>query len=367
MNVIYIISGDLWAGAEVQTYSIIHAFAKMKAFRLHVITFNEGILSAKLHGEGISVTILDENKHSMISLISGCLRVMRIYRPDIVHVNGFKENFLGGIAARLMGVSAIVRTHHGKGMIGVTQRYDMIERINERIFTDHIIAVSHDLKRYLVDFGLNAGKITVIHNGIEPCTFMDTKKEEFLRKNLGIEKGDKVIGTVGRLVPIKDHKTFLDGARLILESEPDARFVIVGNGPLMSELEQQACKIGISPNVCFTGFRDDVQEILNLFDVFTLTSIHEGIPIALLEAMGLGKAVVATCVGGVKEVIVDKRTGLFIDSGNPRSLADACIRILRDRDLSASLSEQSISIVKEKFSLDVTIGLTQGLYRRVVQ
>jgi glycosyltransferase involved in cell wall biosynthesis len=184
---------------------------------------------------------------------------------------------------------------------------------------------------------------------------------------LGIPDDMKIIGTVGRLVPIKDHKTFLFGAKLILESEPNVRFVIVGDGPLMAELKKQSYELDIATHVCFTGFREDTDILLNMFDVFCLTSIHEGIPMALLEAMSLGKPIVATRVGGISEVIDDNGSGLLIDSENPQSFADACIKVLRDKNLRASLSERAVSVVKEKFTLDVTVRLTQDLYRRVVQ
>ncbi len=367
MNILHIISGDLWAGAEVQAHTLIHAFAKLNSFNMHIITFNEGILTVKLRGEGIPVTVLDEKKQSMISLTSGCFQVMRIFQPDIVHTHGFKENFIGGIAARLSGNRAVIRTHHGKGMIGAALRYNMIECFNARVLTDELIAVSYELKDFLKGFGLPVGKITVIHNGIEMCNSVNVMKVNALRLELGIPDNAKIIGTVGRLVPIKDHKTLLSGAKLILESEPHTRFMIVGDGPLMGELEQQAHELGISPHVCFTGFREDVCDLLDIFDVFCLTSIHEGTPMALLEAMSLGKPIVATRVGGVSEIIDDNGSGLLIDSGNARSFADACIKILRDRNLSASLSEQAVSAVKGRFLLDVTVRLTQDIYWRIAQ
>lgn len=367
MNVLFVISGDLWAGAEVQTCSLIHALARTETFCLHTITFNEGVLTEKLHGEGISVTVLDEKKHSAPALVSGCLRVMRGHRPDIVHVNGFKENLLGGIAARIAGVRAVVRTHHGKGMIGASVKYNTIERINGRLFTDAAIAVSHDLKRHLVDFGLGKEKIAVIHNGIDLRPSLGEDKIESLRRDLKIEKGEKIVGTVGRLVPVKDHKTFIASAKLILENEPCTGFVIVGDGPLRSGLERQAREAGVDSRVRFTGFRSDAPELLHLFDVFALTSIHEGIPMALLEAMALGKPIVATWVGGVTEVVADKRSGLLVEPENPRSFADACIRVLRDGNFSKSLSEHAAATVKEKFTLAASVSLTQELYRRAIR
>jgi len=291
---------------------------------------------------------------------------MREHRPDIVHVNGFKENLLGGIAARITGVRAIVRTHHGKGMIGSSVKHNIMERINGRYLSDAAVAVSNDLKRYLVGFGLGEEKIAVIHNGIDRRPSLDSNKIESLRRDLKIGRGEKIVGTVGRLVPVKDHKTFIEAAKLILENEPCTGFMIVGDGPLRARLEQQAREAGIDSRVRFTGFRSDVHELLNIFDVFALTSIHEGIPMALLEAIAIGKPVVATSVGGVVEIVVDKRSGLLVEPENPQSFAGACIRVLRDGNLRESLSENAAATVKEKFTLAASVGLTQELYRRAV-
>ncbi len=367
MKVLFIISGDVWAGAEVQTFSLINAFAHEEKMKMHVITFNEGVLSEKLREENVSVTVLDEKNNSIMALCVGCLSEMRKFRPDIVHMNGFKENILGGIAGRLIGVPALIRTHHGKAMIRVAPRYDFIERINGRFFADYIIAVSHDLKKYLVDFGLPSAKITVIHNGVKLPHPVDEDRLDVLRKDFGIKKSEKVIGTVGRLVKIKDQKTFLKAAKQIVISEPCTKFVVVGDGPLKSDLERQAREIGIDSKVIFTGFRRNVSEILNLFDVFALTSIHEGVPMALLEAMALGKPVVATRVGGVSEVIVDQICGLFVDPENPHSFSQACLRILRDSNLKTNISEQSVSMVKSKFTLDHTAMVTKDLYRTALK
>lgn len=364
MKVLHIISGDIWAGAEVQAYSLICGYLRMNSCKVQAITFNEGVLASKLREKSIPVSVLDERKLSRVSISSACLQVMRTFKPHIVHTHGFKENFLGGIAARLGRVEGIIRTHHGRGMIGSAGRYDMIERINAWILTDAAIAVSHDLEKFLIELGIPAKKITVIHNGVEPCEHVLEDKAKALRMELGIANDERVIGAIGRLVPIKDHRTFINSAKLILEAELKVRFVLVGDGHLRDDLEQQVRNLGIDRQFCFTGFREDANDLLDLFDVFVLTSIHEGIPIALLEAMSLGKPVVVTCVGGIPEVVKDHVNGMMVPSGDVKAFADACLRVLRDDVLRASLSEHAYREVREKYLLDATVERTQNVYRK---
>jgi glycosyltransferase involved in cell wall biosynthesis len=243
----------------------------------------------------------------------------------------------------------------------------LIERINAGFLTDEVIAVSHDLKSLLVNFGIPPERITVVHNGIEPLIPLDSSKARALRSELGIAGNEKVVGTVGRLVPIKDHKTLLEGARIILEREPLTRFVIVGDGPDMDSLKNLACDLGIRSRVCFPGFRDDAADLLGLFDIFCLTSLHEGIPMALLEAMSLGLPIVATQVGGVKEVIHDNECGLLVPSRDARSFADACLRVLRNETTRERLSRNAMLRVREGFLLDRTVKSTQDIYGRSIQ
>jgi L-malate glycosyltransferase len=364
VKVLQIISGDIWAGAEVQAFNLIKGISKLGSVNQHVLTFNDGVLSDRIQKEGIPLTILDETNRSLMSLFKSILATIRHIRPDVIHTHGFKENLIGGVAARLSRVQCIVRTYHGKGLIGNIVRYNIIELINARFLTDASIAVSHDLERFLVESGVPLKKITVIHNGIEPCSHLTTDKVKILRTELGVAVDEKVIGTIGRMVTVKDHKTLINGAKLILERYPKVKFLIVGDGPLKEELDQYAHDLGISPSVCFTGFREDAPDLLDLFDIFTLTSLHEGIPMALLEAMSLGKPVVVTRVGGMPEIIKDCVDGILIPSGGTSNFAEACISILQNDTLRASLSEGAQRKVQERFMLEAMVNKTHEIYRQ---
>jgi glycosyltransferase involved in cell wall biosynthesis len=366
MRVCHLVSGDLWAGAEVQAYSLIKGLSKLEGILVEVITFNEGILSSKLRKDGISLDIVPESETNVISMIQKIVSILWNKKTDILHTHGFKENFIGGIAAKLCLLKAVVRTHHGQAMLKSKGLNGWIEKINAHLLTKHHISVSEDLREFLKKNGYEQSKITMIHNGIDFERMDLGKGSDFLRKDFNIGENITVIGTIGRMEAIKGHKYFIEGAGLILEKEKNVCFVIVGDGALMEEMRNYAEKLNITQQIRFAGFRHDSLNCLNMFDIFALTSLHEGIPITLLEAMSLGKPIVATNVGGIPEVIENNYSGVLIPPEDPYSFAEACVRLANDSSLRERLSVKARAEVRRRFSLETNILQTIQLYKSLI-
>ena len=176
-----------------------------------------------------------------------------------------------------------------------------------------------------------------------------------MRAELGIESDAIVYGTVGRLKPQKDHGTFLQAAKDILGRNPSARFLIVGDGPLRSELETQAQQLDLFPAMIFTGVRTDIPAVLSALDVFVLSSRWEGLPNAVLEAMASARPVVATAVDGVQGVVTFGENGLLVSPGDSTALAAACQKLASDPDMRDRLGQAGYGYVVEHHSLDVMI------------
>ena len=367
MNILHVISGDLWAGAEVQVFSLIRELSRIPTINQNVIIFNDGILRNKLLQEGISVTLVEEAKFTILGMIVRCWKIMNGLSQNIVHVHGFKENFIGGFVARIVNANAIVRTHHGKGIIGLARRYDFIEHINDFLLTDFIIAVSFDLKEILEKNGISSHKISVVHNGIMPDAQVNSAPIQVLKQKIGIEDDEFVIGAIGRLVAVKDYKTFIAGAKIILEVHQKTKFIVVGDGPLQNDLEAQAIKLNIIDKIKFLGFQEDVMGIIQTFDIFAMTSLHEGIPMALLEAMSMKKPIVATNVGGIPEIICDSQNGLLIPAEDPEALANACLRLQRNATLRNCLSHCGFEYIQRKYSLKIMAEQTLAVYKEVLR
>lgn len=345
MKVCHILSGDTWGGAEAQALALMRALAK----RIDVcaIVFNDGVLRKRLEDSGIATRLADERAHGLAGLLWTVSSQLQLIRPSVVHVHGIKEHAVAGLAARLHRIP-VARTYHGRGMLQGAWRYATVERFSASFLTDTAIAVSAELASYLHACRVWPGDLRVIVNGLPPGA-LDTE-ERLSRRSEKAESKALHIGTVGRLTPVKSHATLLEAFSQVCDRIPNAELTIVGEGPLMDELVRQASRLNVLDRVTFAGFRDDVLDIVRTFDVFVLSSKHEGIPIAVLEAMSVGVPVICTHVGGLPEVIEDGRNGILVPPGDPGAIAAAICSLDRERELGRRLSIYGRKTVLDRFT-----------------
>lgn len=361
IRICHVISGDLWGGAEAQALALMQRLAEHA--EVCAVVFNRGALCSRIEESGIPVEVADESALGLGGLIRRLHRILGKRRPHLVHVHGFKENLVAGTAARLRGIP-VVRTHHGRGMIGAGKRHTYIERFNAAFLTDGLIAVSKDLADFLRDSGLSLKNLHVIRNGI--VLPAEDRRVTVPTDAMPAAERSFTIGTVGRLVSVKNHKGLLDAFKRVHDEIEAARLIIVGDGPLTAQLQSQAAQLGISSQVLFAGFQRDVSDYLRRMDVFVLSSLHEGVPISLLEAMSMQIPVVCTRVGGIPEVIADNQNGMLVDSGDAASLAAALTKIAADPSLARRLAENARSTVTGELSFERCLASTITLYRAMV-
>jgi L-malate glycosyltransferase len=355
LRVCHIVSGDLWAGAEVQVATLASYLAERADVALTAAVLNEGPLAHELRRLGIPVTVIDERRKSSLSIVISLVRWLRRHPADIVHTHRYKETVLGAVAARLAGVPGFVRTVHGRGeplrgwRWAKFRVYEALDTLALRCCADRIVAVSRSMAAGLEESGYRAGTVVTLHNGVDLRKVRPSRTRDEVRRELGIEPDALLIGTAGRLSPVKGHDRLLRAARLILD-RAEARFLIVGDGPLRDELAISARRLGVDHACTFAGERSDVYDLVAAMDVFVLPSLHEGIPMALLEAMGLGLPVVASAVGGVPEVVTHGASGLLVEAGDERALAQACVDLARDPAWARTLARRARRVVEERFS-----------------
>jgi len=212
---------------------------------------------------------------------------------------------------------------------------------------------------------LPKGKIITIPNGVSlnNCTYADKKNTG---KEFGFTDNHLIIGITARLEWRKDHKTLLQAFANVVKKIPNARLLIIGDGCLKDELNMYAKGLGIETAVIFTGARGDVKNILSILDVFVLSSVHEGLPVALLEAMAAGKPVVCTSVGEIPKVIVHGKTGLLLSPSDPKALASALIFILQNDTERIRLGRNAKESVRQSFSMESMLGRYETLYGKVL-
>jgi glycosyltransferase involved in cell wall biosynthesis len=271
------------------------------------------------------------------------VRLIRQQRPDIVHTHMAKAGTVGRLAGRLCRVPLIVHTYHGHVFHGYfspvkTRMFLTIERALGQM-TDRIIVVGDGQRNELATYGVAPfDKLEPIRLGLELGQFLDAEGSRgLLRRDLGIDADVPLIGIVARLVPIKNHEVFLEAALRVLESIPSARFLIIGDGERRAELEALVARRGLAPSVRLLGWRRDMVAVYADLDVVALTSLNEGSPVALIEALAAARPVVSTAVGGVPEVVLDGVTGLTVPPSDPAAVAEAMLALLVDRDLAQRL------------------------------
>ncbi len=300
------------------------------------------------------------------------IRLLRRGRYGIVHTHNSKAGFLGRLAAKIAGVPIIVHTIHGFAFHEYERPprrflFISLERLAAR-FAHKLIAISQPLKEWGLRLGIGEpGKYVIIYSGIEEEKFQVEIDGDGTKEELGIRPGEKIVGMVAKLWEGKGHKTILESVKIINERIPRVRFIFVGEGYLRKELEDYAGRLGIREQVIFAGFVKNISEITAIFDVALLASFFEGMGRVLLEAMALGKPVVATRVGGIVDVVEDGETGILVRPGDPGDLARAIITLLEDENLARRMGEAGKERVDSRFTARTMVREIEKVYEELLR
>jgi glycosyltransferase involved in cell wall biosynthesis len=267
----------------------------------------------------------------------------------------------------------IVHTFHGHvlhGYYGPVKNWLMrrMERSLAKL-TDQLVTVSEQVKRDLVGYRVAAEeKIAVIPLGIDLEPFLRSHAHKgVFRRELGLSGGGKLVGIVGRLFPIKNHRLFLQAAALVAAQQATVRFVIVGDGVLRGAMEQETREMGIADRVLFTGWRHDLPAIYADLDILVVSSDNEGTPVSAIEAMAAGCPVVATRVGGLPDLIDDRNTGRLVPPRNESALAGAILDLLSSPDTARELGINAKKAVDKRFAVARLISDMDHFYRTLIK
>lgn len=355
IKVMHIASGDRWAGAEVQLWTLLRHLNKRDDVRARAVLMNEGETAERLREAGVPVDVLDEKQLNTFQILMGLRHLMRQHQPDIIHTHRQKENILGSIANATTLRRPSVRTTHGAPEFDYPWRKPhkrliaWLDWACGRYLQDRVIAVSQDLGQHL-EASFPHSKISVIENGVDIDTVLERAKEtpDFRRD----QPSHKHIGVVGRLESVKRIDIFLHMARLLLEQElpwPLA-FHVFGDGSLRSELENISTHLSIADSVRFHGHRNDIAACIDKLDVLVICSDHEGLPMTLLEAMLLQTPLVAHQVGGMAETLEGSCGGLLTRDHSADSYAACALKLLKNELTTQSLIARGLERVNSQYS-----------------
>jgi glycosyltransferase involved in cell wall biosynthesis len=279
------------------------------------------------------------------------VRWLRRERFDAVLAFTHDSSLLGLPAAWLAGVPRRFGSHHGRFVsLSPGKRRLHARLINSRVASG-LAAVSEETRRQAIEEGVRPERVTVITNGV-PLAPVSQASARSVRTELLRGSDDFLIFSAGRLVPEKGHRVLLHAAARVLQDFPNMVFAIAGDGPLRADLAELTAELGISDHIRLLGSRADVPDLLAASDIFVLSSLTEGLPMALLEAMAAGKAVVSTDVGGIRAALDDGGCGLLVPPNDALTLADALLRLLRDERLRADLAGRARERARDVYSLE---------------
>lgn len=353
LRVLYLVPDLGVGGAERHVTTLLPALDRDRFEPSALVIGQRGALFDALGAAGVPARALGRSKRELAIALIELIRELRRIRPDVVLTRGYNAELLGRVAAILTRVPHRVVWVHNCGDVQPRSRVRWWADRLLNPFTSAYYAVAAGQVPYLTgELGYPADKVRVIPNGTEPGP-APTGRNPALRAGLGIGPDDPVVGILAALRPEKDHPTLLRAARQVLDELPQARFLVIGDGPARADLEKLASDLGVADRVIFTGSRSDVGELLAAVDVFTLTSFTiECAPMALLEAMAAGRPAVCTAVGGVPDMIAEGVTGYLVAPRDPAALAQAFLPLLRDRELAAKMGRAARERLESEFTLD---------------
>lgn len=363
-KVLHIISGDLWAGAEVQAYTLLTSLPA--SCELLVVSMNHGELADRLQEAGICVEIIDERHCNSLIIFVRLCAIIRRFAPDLIHTHRQKENILGAIANTLASRflhknvwrrSAAVRTTHGAPehkAAGIKKIQIWLDHFCGNYLQDAIISVSTDLASKLRKL-FPEHKIHIIENGIDVEKLQQAIPAEDIR---AAHPNAFHIGIVGRLEPVKRVDIFLNAAQHLLAKTPNAlHFHIIGDGKLASELRTLSNTLGLAPFVSLHGHRTDPACVIAALDMVVICSDHEGTPMTALETLALGKPLIAHSVGGLREVLEDYPE-LLVTDHSPTGYSNKMLQIMHDKPHMQ---------LKKAYTSHTNATATFALYQKLIQ
>lgn len=363
----HIASGDLWAGAESQIAVLIRHLACRSELDLSAILLNDGRLAEEIRSCGVPLRIIPEREKNFLQIFSEAAESLCGKGIRVLHSHRYKENLLAALLSWRCHIPCMVRTQHGllEPLDGFRYvKNGLIQWLDWQVSgrkADRVISVSSEMSTQLAR-RVGPAKVVTIPNGVDLTRVHSALSVVEAKTRLGIPADCWVLGAAGRLEPVKRLDIFLAAAKETAARCPNSRFVIAGDGRQNARLRDAAQALGVADRVRFLGHRNDIYDVLRAFDILVLCSDHEGLPMVLLEALGLGVPVVARNVGGIGEVIQDGANGVLVKSGNPAALAQACFQVLNDEPLRKCLALAGPALIATKFTAQQTADRVVQLY-----
>lgn len=363
LTVMHTESSEGWGGQENRT---IMECVGLKRLGARVIVFSRPGSRIRSRAESLGIEV---RTHAIrgtydISAIRYALKIIKEESVDVINTHSGVDSFVCSVAGRLSRRRpVIVRTRHLALPITSKSTYSLLPH--------RVVTVSAYVRKYLVeDKGISPGRVVAIPTGIDLKRFDPESTPDVLRQELKLKRmedgGPLIVGTAAILRRKKGHHVLLDAIPDVLREFPGVLFVFAGDGPQRENIERRVRELEIEKNVSLIGLRTDVPAVIKGFDLFVLPTLEEALGTSILEASAMRKAVVATRVGGVPEVVKDSATGLIVEPGDSRGLAEAIITLLRDGRKRAVMGDEGRAFVEREFTVERMVERMHSLYMELL-
>ncbi|MEW9573372.1 glycosyltransferase [Rhodanobacter sp. Si-c] len=329
-----------------------------------ICLFERGALAYELDAAGIPVHACEKRKGFDFKALSRVRQLIRAHRTEVLHSHNAVAHYLAVLASLGLGVGRVINTRHGMGGMQRWNRAEMLYRAS-LVRTDAVAMVCEAACDGAIEHGLvPRRKLRVVPNGlrVQEFTVASPAAREHLRQALGLSPQTRLVGTVGRLNWAKDQAGLIRAFRRVHGQLPDSALVLIGDGNLRPELEACARDEGVAGAVHFLGDRSDARDLLQGLDVFVLSSVSEGYSMALLEASATALPIVATDVGGNREIVRDGSTGYMVPARDADALAEAILLLLREPNRAARYGAAARAMMEAGGSLEAMAVRYAALY-----
>jgi glycosyltransferase involved in cell wall biosynthesis len=383
IRVLHVITRMIIGGAQENTLLSVEGLDRLSRYDAALVSGVERGLEGDLLTRTRQTTdlILVPELRRNLNPIADAIALWKLYslikkgRYHIVHTHLAKAGVLGRVAAWLARTPIIVHGLHGLVFHEyqpwlVNRTWWAVQKVCKPI-TDHFISVSEVISQKAIDAGIaSSDNLTTIYSGMELDWFLKANVNPMsIRRQLDIPENAPVIGKIARMVDIKNHDALLDAAPEIITRHPDARFLLVGDGPLLEHLRSRASQMGIGEHIIFTGVvpRERIPEMLAAMDVLAHTALYEGLPRVLAQALAMGKPCVAFDADGAREVVVPEETGYLVCPGDTAGIAAAVSRLLQDPKLRAQMGEAGRRRVDPAFRAETMVQHIDKVYQELLR
>ena len=363
---LHIDTARTWRGGQNQVLLTVNGLREIGQ-RAALVAHPDGELRRRAD-EGLDLIPIAPRTELDLSAAWRLSRVIKQLKPDILHAHDPHGVAMASLALSL-GTSSAKAGARVEPALVAARRVDFhlsknsLSRWKHRQ-VDCFIAASEAIRRILVADGVPADRTVTVHEGIDVEHVLAAPAVN-VHEAFWLPHDAPLVGNVAALVPHKGQRHLIDAAHLVVRDIPDARFVILGEGELREHLERQVREHHLEKHVFLPGFRVDVLGCIKGFDLFAMSSVTEGLGTSLLDAMACSKAVVATQAGGIPEVVEDGETGVLVPPRDHHAMAQAIVRLLKDRALRTRMGERGFTRLRERFTVERMVAETAAVYERV--